>query len=353
MNDVIEISDPTKLPANPLVSVHMLAYKHEKYLADAIEGVLLQRTDFPIELVIAEDHSPDGTLEVAKRYQREHPELIRILTSAHNVGMMANFQRAMRACRGTYIAICEGDDYFTAYNKLQLQAERLDADSSISLVHSAWDDRITRHGVDYVSNNKYRNKQWVVNHDALHRICANELFIMTCTVMMRADVIINYLETIDTSKFAVGDWPMFAFAASVGRLECINLSTSVYRHSIGSAMRSGYSIDLERTRNAILIHQTIKNAIPGAYDYNYDINTSITKDLYKLASYNRDLALLKECRNILSDTNYKINCIQYCMDVCGSKYVILRWPLQICLSFRRRLMFKMRFHRLVQPTLNG
>ena len=106
-----EISDPAVMNKLPLVSVHMITFNHEPYIARAIEGVLMQETDFPIELVIGEDCSTDGTREIVLEYQKKHPETIRVITSARNVGPNVNELRTDKACRGRYVAYCEGDDY--------------------------------------------------------------------------------------------------------------------------------------------------------------------------------------------------------------------------------------------------
>ena len=95
----------------PLVSVKMITYNHGPYIADAIEGVLMQKTDFRIELVIGEDCSTDDTRQIVLNRQSEHPDVVRVVTSDRNVGMHKNGDRVLRACRGKYIAVCEGDDY--------------------------------------------------------------------------------------------------------------------------------------------------------------------------------------------------------------------------------------------------
>ncbi|RYG88550.1 MAG: glycosyltransferase, partial [Alphaproteobacteria bacterium] len=98
----IEFADWGKLPANPLVSIYMLAYQHEKCIAEAIAGVLAQECDFAIELIIGEDHSPDKTGEIVLAHQRQHPQLIRVLTADRNVGGLANVRRCLLATRGEY-----------------------------------------------------------------------------------------------------------------------------------------------------------------------------------------------------------------------------------------------------------
>jgi glycosyltransferase involved in cell wall biosynthesis len=118
---------------DPLVSVHIITYNQESYVARAIEGALRQQTDFGVEIVVGEDCSTDGTRDVVVRYQRERPEQVRVITSDHNVGPFENSQRVLTACRGRYVAFCEGDDYWTDPRKLQKQVDFLEAHPAYSL----------------------------------------------------------------------------------------------------------------------------------------------------------------------------------------------------------------------------
>ncbi len=110
--DVRETSDPLVLVKDPVVSVLLLAYNHGDYLAQAIDGVLVQRTDLPIELLIGEDCSIDSSRETALRYQRAYPETIRVFTSDKNVGGTLNSLRIMLKARGEFDAYLDGDDYW-------------------------------------------------------------------------------------------------------------------------------------------------------------------------------------------------------------------------------------------------
>jgi glycosyltransferase involved in cell wall biosynthesis len=93
------------MPEQPLVSVCMITYRHEAYIAEAIEGVLMQTTDFPYELVIADDCSPDRTGEICDAYERKYPVVIRLLRRKKNFGMMPNFVDALKNCQGKYKSI--------------------------------------------------------------------------------------------------------------------------------------------------------------------------------------------------------------------------------------------------------
>lgn len=111
----------------PLVSVHMITYNHEKFIAQAIEGVLMQKTDFPFELIIGEDCSTDRTREIVVDYANKYPDIIKPILHEKNVGMKANGRACRAASRGKYIAICEGDDYWIDPLKLQKQVDFMES----------------------------------------------------------------------------------------------------------------------------------------------------------------------------------------------------------------------------------
>lgn len=110
----------------PLVSICMSTYKHAAFIGKAIEGVLMQKTSFPIQLVIGEDRSNDGTREICEKYQRENQSIIHLLPSDKNYGQNINLARILEACTGKYVAVCEGDDFWTDPYKLQKQVDFLE-----------------------------------------------------------------------------------------------------------------------------------------------------------------------------------------------------------------------------------
>ena len=111
----------------PKVSVLMVTYNHERYIAQAVESALMQQVTFPIEIVVGEDCSTDRTREILLDLQRAHPETIRPLLHERNLGGTANFAVTFAACRGDHIAMLEGDDYWTHPQKLQRQIDALEA----------------------------------------------------------------------------------------------------------------------------------------------------------------------------------------------------------------------------------
>lgn len=118
------------------VSVFMITYNHEKYIAKAIESIVNQKTNFSFELVIGEDASPDGTRAICEQYRQQYPSIINLLPNTGNIGPMPNTLRVLAACTGAYIALCEGDDYWISPDKLQKQVDFLDMHSDYSMCFS-------------------------------------------------------------------------------------------------------------------------------------------------------------------------------------------------------------------------
>src|SRR5690554_5301571 len=113
-------------PNIPLVSVWMITYNHEQYIKQAIEGVLMQQTTFRIELVIGEDCSTDNTANIIREYEQKNPGLIKARYNNQNIGMIPNMIKTLEECNGKYIALCEGDDFWTDPFKLQKQVDFLE-----------------------------------------------------------------------------------------------------------------------------------------------------------------------------------------------------------------------------------
>ena len=119
------------------VSVCMVTYNHETFIAQAIESVLMQQTDFDFELIIGEDCSTDGTRQIVEEYQHRNPRRIRTLLRDKNLGASRNFEEVLSNSRGEYIALLEGDDYWTDPRKLQEQVRLMDANPHFSMCGTA------------------------------------------------------------------------------------------------------------------------------------------------------------------------------------------------------------------------
>lgn len=121
---------------HPLVSVRCTAYNHEKYIAQALDSFLMQETNFPFEIVVHDDASTDKTADIIREYESKYPKIIKPIYEAENLYSKkdGSLRRTMdNACRGKYIAYCEGDDFWCDSHKLQMQYEALEAHPECSL----------------------------------------------------------------------------------------------------------------------------------------------------------------------------------------------------------------------------
>jgi glycosyltransferase involved in cell wall biosynthesis len=127
--------DISKDTAKPLLSVLMITYKHQSFIREAVEGVLNQEVTFPIELIIADDNSPDDTSQIVNDIKNSHPQgaLIKYIKHDRNIGMMDNAMFILNISNAKYIALCEGDDYWIDKYKLQKQVDFLENNSNVSM----------------------------------------------------------------------------------------------------------------------------------------------------------------------------------------------------------------------------
>lgn len=116
---------------NMKLSVFVVTYNQEKYIRQCLDGILMQKVDFDYEVVIGEDHGTDGTRAICEEYAAKYPQ-IRLLPLTENLGVAGNWRRVLLECKGEYIAMCEGDDYWLDDNKLQKQVDFLDRNQKYS-----------------------------------------------------------------------------------------------------------------------------------------------------------------------------------------------------------------------------
>lgn len=209
------------MPKNPLVSTLMISYNHEAFISQAIKGVLMQKTNFPIELIIGEDYSIDGTREICFEYQQKYPEIIRVLPREENLGMMPNFVDAFKSCRGKYIALCEGDDYWTDLNKLQKQIDFLEANSDFVIcfhnMQVVYEDGNLQPHISNV------NQQQITTFEDL----AAKNFIQTASCCFRNNLFGDFPKWF--VNMSVGDWVLHLLNAQYGKIMYLDEVMGVYR----------------------------------------------------------------------------------------------------------------------------
>ena len=205
-----------------LLSVFCLVYNHKDFIARAIEGMLMQKTDFKFEIVIGEDNSTDGSREIVFEYAEKYPEMITVVTSEVNVGMKANAARTKKMCTGKYIAFCEGDDYWTYPLKLQTQVDFLETNPDFSLCfHNAillWDDKSRQ--PDYFCSKD--QKLISTTEDVI-----SSYFIPTASMVLRTEYFHDFPDWF--KDVYNGDWGTQLIFSTKGKIRYFDDLMSVYR----------------------------------------------------------------------------------------------------------------------------
>ena len=147
MQQKIEIDN--YLTNNYMVDIPMCTYNHEKYIAQTIESILMQKTDFKIRLFIGEDCSIDNTRKIVKQYAEKYPDIIFPVYHNENIGAVRNSEILLKKCTAKYIALLDGDDYWTDPYKLQKQVDFLEKNPEYSLCSHRY--KINSWNSDYYS----------------------------------------------------------------------------------------------------------------------------------------------------------------------------------------------------------
>lgn len=202
------------------VSICCITYNHKNYISQCINSLLMQRADFGFEIIIGEDCSADGTREIVFDYQKKHPEIIKLIISETNIGSYANELRVLQACKGKYIAYCEGDDYWTDPYKLQKQVDFLEANPDYGLVHGDVNHLDQKTGKIIKANNKTNNIK-IPNGNIFEFLMKPSHSIKTMTTCFRRDLIEkHYLSNNEIMKsdwafIDISIWLMFAYHSKI------------------------------------------------------------------------------------------------------------------------------------------
>lgn len=244
---------------SPLVSVCMVSYNQEKYIRTAVESVLRQKTSFPFEIIISDDCSSDNTVNILYELKSSCDNEITILIGAQNIGYPNNQRRSLEAARGKYIALCDGDDYWTDSYKLQKQIDYLESNDDCAIcfhnVVNIYEDNLTPRSLlnplDFPSDLNCSDlilKKW---------------FLATNSEVFRA----KYLFFPDWYDSVLHiDYVLNVLVARNGRIHYMPDVMSVYRHNAGSVSNKyangkyGYLLFHSQTMKKILLN--VKKLLP-------------------------------------------------------------------------------------------
>ncbi len=205
------------------VSVLVVTYNHARFVRQALDGALAQRLPQPFEILISEDCSTDGTHEIVQEYAESHPHLIRLLLSERNLRSNEVVARGLRAARGRYVALLDGDDYWTSDDKLRAQVAFLDARPDLTICF---------HNVQVVNEHSQStgtlwNAPGQQEVSGLRELLRGN-FIATSSVVYRRAAVAEVPAWYDLF-FPVTDWPLHVLYAREGRIGYLDRTLGAYR----------------------------------------------------------------------------------------------------------------------------
>lgn len=205
-----------------LVSACVITYNQKNFIRNCLEGVIAQEMKFSYEIVISDDCSSDGTFEICLEYALKYPDLIRIIKRDENIGMIGNWRETIYSCRGKYIALCEGDDYWTDPFKLKKQVGFMEANPGYSICfhNVSIFDEINR---VMLADNITRR----VNETTDITDLAIGNYIHTPSVLLRNDVKIPEW----FKEVTLGDWSLYMLQCGNRKIKKLEDVMAVYRIS--------------------------------------------------------------------------------------------------------------------------
>lgn len=222
------------MTGDPLVSICCLVYNHEPFLRQCLDGFVMQQTTFPFEAIVHDDASTDGSAAIIREYAEKYPDIIKPIYetenqySKHN-GTDSIFRLMVDAAmspNSKYIALCEGDDYWTDPNKLQMQVDVMEADESIGLVH-------TLARVYDQQSESFKDDLWgqTINSFEEELIANRPVTLTTC---FKKDLFIKARKFFQSRRhehkpWKMGDYPLWLYFSFYSKTHFIERPTGVYR----------------------------------------------------------------------------------------------------------------------------
>lgn len=255
----------------PIVSVCVQTYNHEKYIKECLDGILMQQTSFPYEIILGEDESDDSTREICTEYANEFPDKIKLFLRTRkdviyingNPTGRYNFIENLKACTGKYIALCEGDDYWTDPLKLQKQVDFLEANCDYFFVSSNSETKMNNNSVITSVEGELGLEDFITG---------NKLGRQTAAFLFRNTELNEFLEYLKQYDWPFADLALIMWCLKHGRGMVLEDSMVFYRkHDLGLWSSAN---EEERAKNFISFYSMVlKSGINPAYTVDHFIKS--------------------------------------------------------------------------------
>lgn len=256
----------------PKVSVVSISYNQEAYIEKALQSFVDQKTTFPIEVIIADDCSTDGTAKIIQKYADNFPDIVKPILRKKNVGAIPNLKDALQHATGKYIALCEGDDYWTDTSKLQKQADLLDKNRQLGLCFHPVRVFFENHEQP---DSVFPEKDFVDGYTVANLLQRN--FIQTNSVMYRKQ---NYDKL--PKDILPGDWYLHLYHAQFGKIGFIDEVMSAYRRHPGGLWWDSYNNSDRIWINNGIKHLKLFLEVQDLYGKNKVYNAIVTQQINKM-----------------------------------------------------------------------
>lgn len=282
---------------NVKVSIFMLSYNHKKYIKQAIESVLMQKTAFRYELVIGDDASTDGTQEILKKYQEKYPDIMKVILRQKNIGALKNSIDVKKHCCGEYIANLEGDDYWNDEEKLQKQIDFLDKNKNYIACYTDYFIRKDTHfPVPSFHQDINSFEEYLSNERTLP-------YIPTATLVYRN----IYLENSEFYKYymknnLLGDRITHTLLLTKGKIKYLPIKTATYRYITKKGSSFSAMDKIKKSKDARIASKVCMCITDKKYYYLwYRLITG--QNMWIIGLYKKNKDYLPLCRFYIKEMN--------------------------------------------------
>jgi len=283
-----------------LVSAYLLTYNHEKYVAQALDSMLNQKTNFKYEILIGDDCSTDNTPSILKEYKKKYPDKIKLFLRDKNLGGTKNNSLLLKECTGRYIAPLEGDDYWLGDNRLQYLVDFLEENPEyVGVSHRRERRDIEGNLLGYDPSNEVINKPFVVNN-----FLKGKRF--SAAGVVYRNIYLNAGDKYDSISQAsrnLGDFQTCMFLLDIGPIYVTDRCFGVYRVRKGPG-ESNYN-SITAPLDSYFDHIHLIRAVDGFFSRKYDFTREITGRQFNALLYCLKKGKFKDLGSVLSTIRFK------------------------------------------------